>query len=335
MYLHKPGNRHISKLLTYTIVIAVLSVWGCASTEEVGKMQYDVNKLRAEVYSIKKKSATIENKLPDQEDLFEKKIRALEETQSATARTVSDLLIQLQSLTSEFQMLTGRFEESRYFTEKSSSEVLKSKETLETKTNDLELTVEDLKKKIEELKLVNTRLAEVDANFSRTDAELKKDIAELKARKPQVAEKKPVKATSKKTQTNAGNEKIKTLYMEGYESFKAGKTVEARTKLSSVLNDFGENDYSDNARFWIAESHYKDGSYEDAILAYEELFKKNPDSDKVPGALLKQGLAFYALKDKKTGEIILEKLIAKYPDSEQANLAMKKMRKTIVPKKNN
>ena len=70
----------------------------------------------------------MENKLPDQEDLFQKKIRALEETQSATAKTVSDLLIQLQSLTSEFQMLTGRFEESRYFTEKSSSEVLKSRE---------------------------------------------------------------------------------------------------------------------------------------------------------------------------------------------------------------
>jgi tol-pal system protein YbgF len=333
--MNKPGHRQNKWLFKCVFLITVLFVWGCASTDEVGKMQYEVNKLRAEVYSIKKKSSTIENKLPDQEDLFQKKISALEETQSATARTVSDLLIQLQSLTSEFQVLTGRFEESRYFTEKSSSEVLKSRESLETKTEDLELTVEDLKKKIEELKLVNARLAEVNANLSKTDAEFKKDIAELKARKPQVAEKKPVKATSKKTQTSVANEKIKTLYIEGYESFKAGKTVEARSKLSSVLNDYGENDYSDNARFWIAESHYKDGSYEDAILAYEDLFKKNPESDKVPGAMLKQGLAFYALQDKKTGEIILEKLIAKYPDSEQANLAMKKMRKTVVPKKNN
>jgi len=333
--MNKLKNRQISGRFKSAFLIAVLSVWGCASTDEIGRMQYEVNKLRSEVYAIKKKSATIENKLPDQEDLFQKKIRALEETQSATARTVSDLLIQLQSLTSEFQMLTGRFEESRYFTEKSSSEVLKSKEALETRTKDLELAVEELKKKIEELKLIDAKLAEVDANLSSTDTEIKKDIAELKTRKPQVAEKKPGTAKPVKKQTSAENEKIKTLYMEGYESFKAGKTVEARAKFLSILNDYGENDYSDNARFWIAESHYKDGSYEDAILAYEDLFKKNPSSDKVPGAMLKQGLAFYALKDSKTGEIILEKLIAKYPDSEQAKLAMKKMRKTVVPKKTN
>jgi TolA-binding protein len=51
--------------------------------------------------------------------------------------------------------------------------------------------------------------------------------------------------------------------------------------------------------------------------------------------MLKQGLAFYALKDKKTGKIILEKLIQKYPDTEQAQLAQKKIRKPAVPKKNN
>ncbi len=78
--------------------------------------------------------------------------------------------------------------------------------------------------------------------------------------------------------------------------------------------DYSKNEYSDNARFWIAESYYKDGNYEDAILAYEELFKKNPGSDKESGAMLKQGLAFYALKDRKTGKIILEKLMDKYPD---------------------
>ncbi len=49
--------------------------------------------------------------------------------------------------------------------------------------------------------------------------------------------------------------------------------------------------------------------------------------------MLKQGLAFYSLKDQKTGKIILGKLIEKYPDSEQAKLAKKKMKKTVVPGK--
>ena len=84
-----------------------------------------------------------------------------------------------------------------------------------------------------------------------------------------------------------------------------------------MLNNYPDSEYSDNARFWIAESYYE-GNYEDAILAYEELFKKNPQSDKIAGAMLKQGSAFYELNDKKTGNIVLEKLIEKFPDSEQA-----------------
>jgi TolA-binding protein len=49
--------------------------------------------------------------------------------------------------------------------------------------------------------------------------------------------------------------------------------------------------------------------------------------------MLKQGLAFFAIKDSRTGTIILEKLIDKYPDSEQAALARKKLRKSVVKKK--
>jgi tol-pal system protein YbgF len=156
------------------------------------------------------------------------------------------------------------------------------------------------------------------------------------------------KAKKAGSEKNTQKTKIKDIYLDAYQALKEGRTGEARGKFKSLLNDYSENEYSDNARFWIGESYYKDGSYEDAILAYEELFKKNADSDKVPGAMLKQGLAFYALKEKKTGQLILEKLIEKFPDSEQqlilekliekfpdseqARLAKKKMKKLVVTK---
>jgi TolA-binding protein len=41
--------------------------------------------------------------------------------------------------------------------------------------------------------------------------------------------------------------------------------------------------------------------------------------------LLKQAYSFIALGDRKTGTIILEKLIEKYPDSKEAELARKKL----------
>jgi TolA-binding protein len=49
--------------------------------------------------------------------------------------------------------------------------------------------------------------------------------------------------------------------------------------------------------------------------------------------LWKQGLSFYALKDEKTGKIVLEKLIEQFPNSEHAPLAKKKIGKTTPSKK--
>ncbi|GBE03707.1 tol-pal system protein YbgF [bacterium BMS3Abin09] len=297
------------------LVFSVVFITGCVTTEAENRMQYQINTLETEVKNIKQKSKSIETRFPDQQKQFSK----LEDTQHATAKTMSDLLIQIQYLTTEVQMLTGRFEEARYNSEKNSAELRESKEMLLAKMKQLEIRVEDLKKRLVE-----------PAPVAVSKEEPGKTITG-------VAEKEETEKTGEAVKDKAEQEDktdVKDAYMAAYEAYKNDKTVEAREKFQSLLMDHPENDYSDNARFWIATSYYKDENYEDAILAYEELFKKNPDSDKVPEAMLKQGLAFYALKDSKTGRIILEKLVDKFPESDQAKLAIKKMKKaTVLPKK--
>jgi tol-pal system protein YbgF len=280
-------------------------------------IQWDINTLKSDIKAIKKKSQSMETRIPGQKKQLDNRLKDIEETQKATARTVPDLLIQIQSLTSEFQVLTGRFEEARYVSEKSSSELLESKEMLLEKFKEMELEVADLKKKITQTENEIVKIKE-----SREAKEVKKTKKEKKETTAGAGKKEEPQDT-----------KIRDIYLAGYQAFKGGKTAEAREKFTSLLKDYSENEYSDNARFWIGETYYKDENYEEAILAYEELFKENPKSDKIPGAMLKQGLAFYSLKDQKTGKIILEKLIEKYPDSEQARLAKKKMKKTVVPGK--
>lgn len=312
-------SKNIHSLIYALSVTSVLLLSGCVSTNDIGRMQWDINELKSAVKKAKGTSGSSYQKSD-----IDNKMKAFEGRQGATSKTVSDLLIQIQSLTSEFQIMTGRFEESRYFSEKSTAELLQSKEMLIVRIKELELAISDL----------NTKVAEVQ----KINADLKKEVQESavkiskQVRKPEAARKKTAKAPPpvKKEDPNA---KIKDIYMAGYQALRGGKHEKAREKFMSVLNDYPKNEYSDNARFWIGESYYKEGSYEDAILAYEDLFKNNPDSDKIPGAMLKQGLAFYALKDQKTGKIILEKLIEKYPASEQAKLAKKKIRKPVPPKK--
>jgi len=288
---------------------------GCASTEDTGRMQWDINELRSEIKNIKKTSQSTARM-----EAVNSKLEEIEEGQKSTSQTVSDLMIQVQSLTTEFQVLTGRFEESRYFSEKSASELIESKEMLIGKLKELDLEVAELEKKLEQAKAVPPPVIKAVPPKAK---EVPK-AEDLKAVKKEPAQPKAV---------NDVKSAVKDIYMSAYQAFKEGKAVESREEFSSLLKDFPENDYSDNARFWIGETYYIEEKYEDAILAYQELFDKNPKSDKIPGAMLKQGLAFYALKDQKTGKIILERLIEKYPDTDQAKLALRKIKKPAVPPK--
>ncbi len=283
-------------------------------------MKWELNTVKSELGKIKKTSRNIETKLPGQTKQIDVKLKDLEESQNATAQKVSDLFIEVQDLSREVQGLTGRFEESRYFSEKSAAEYLESREMMAAKIKDLELAVKELEKNLQNESL--QKKAAEEEEKKRREAELAAKAAEAeKLRKAQSRQSKPL------------HRNAKDAYMAAYQTYKEGGTAEARDQFLAVLEKYPENEYSDNARFWIAESYYKEGSYEDAILAYHELQKKNPGSDKVPGAMLKQGLAFFALKDRKNGTLFLEKLIEKYPESEQARLASKKLRKTVTPKK--
>ncbi|MEK7307711.1 MAG: tol-pal system protein YbgF, partial [Nitrospirota bacterium] len=116
---------------------------------------------------------------------------------------------------------------------------------------------------------------------------------------------------------------IESAYKKARKVYEDGQFDESRRMFQSFLRSYPENNYSDNARFWIGETHYRQKNYRQAILAYEDLLKKNPASDKVPSALLKQGMSFHALNDKKAGDALLEKLVGKFPKSEQAMSAMK------------
>jgi tol-pal system protein YbgF len=306
MFIDRFKNNSIFPVL---ILLCVLFITGCVSSQEINRIRWDLNELKADVKNLKKTSRSIETQFPEERQKLGQKIQELEESQNVTAKSVSDLLIKVQELTTQLQILTGRFEEARYFSEKSAAEFLESKDMLIAKLKELEIAVEELKK----------RLPQVETT-----------APPVKTEEPPEGKKEEEPATPK---TERPKQTVKDVYMAGYQAFKEGRTAEAREIFKSVLKDFPENEYSDNARFWIGETYYKEENYEDAILAYEELFRKNPDSDKIPGAMLKQGLAFYALKDEKTGKLILEELIEKFPDSEQARLAKRKLRKTVPPKK--
>ncbi len=119
---------------------------------------------------------------------------------------------------------------------------------------------------------------------------------------------------------------VEKAYREAYEAFQSDNLSRAEEMFRSFLKENPDTPLSDNAQFWIGEIYFKSHQYEKAIIAYEDVIKKYPDSNKRPDAILKQGLAFQELGDRIDARIILENLIRKYPKTEQAKIAEAKLK---------
>jgi TolA-binding protein len=63
-------------------------------------------------------------------------------------------------------------------------------------------------------------------------------------------------------------------------------------------------------------------------LEYEKAVTKFPESSKIPAALFKQALAFLELGDKTNARNLFKRLIDRFPHSEQAQMAKKKLEAT-------
>lgn len=111
------------------------------------------------------------------------------------------------------------------------------------------------------------------------------------------------------------------LYLKGLDTFKSGDMPGARTQLTQFIEKNPNSDLVSNARYWIGETYYSEKNYEQAILEFQEVVKQYPKKEKAPAAMLKQALAFKALKDLKSTHYLLKRLTTDYPKSDEAKKA--------------
>jgi tol-pal system protein YbgF len=122
-----------------------------------------------------------------------------------------------------------------------------------------------------------------------------------------------------------GNLTEKELYAAAKQAFDNGDFQSALQGFELFSEKFSDSEQADNARFWIGEIYFAEKWYERAILEYEKVIKNFPDGNKVAGAYLKQGLSFEKLGENANARLILNELIEKFPDSNEAGIAKKKL----------
>lgn len=117
------------------------------------------------------------------------------------------------------------------------------------------------------------------------------------------------------------------LYDKAKKALDNNQLKTARELFTRLIVKFPTSDRVDNAQFWIGESYYKSKWYQKAILEYQKVIENFPKGNKAPEAYFKQGLAFAALGEVENSRIVLKDLIKKFPGSNAALKAKKKLNK--------
>lgn len=296
------------RFIVSVIVVAMLSGCVMLKNEEWTKLQQDIADIKRDAEDVKKEKDalklqidTLKSKIQDIEKTtgtqFLARVGAVEKALSDTEKDIrkkqADIVADITAVRSDFQVLTGRFEETKYAIQKSLQEGKSSRDEVEIKLKETAQILEELQKRM--------------ASVEQVTALIRQGKEQGTGNVPEAAS-------------------FEEAYKDAYETFQKGDYKAAREKFQNYLEIHPGSKYADNALYWIGESYYNEKSYEKAIVVYDDVVKKHPDGGKAPAALLKQGMAFYALGDKKSANAIFKKLVEGYPRSEQAEVAKKKLK---------
>ena len=111
------------------------------------------------------------------------------------------------------------------------------------------------------------------------------------------------------------------LYKSAFSALKKNdyKNAERRFEAFTIL--FPKHNLAGNAQYWMGESFYARGNYEQAAIAFADGFKMFRNSQKAPDNLLKLGLTMARLNKKKEACIAFKTFSKEYP---KVSDAMKK-----------
>jgi tol-pal system protein YbgF len=192
----------------------------------------------------------------------------------------------------------------------------------------LGLTTRDGDQKIKE---IESRLARLTDDLRAQSALLKARDEELKALREAMqakAEKEaaPTAVATVTAPARGDSEAARREYEEALRIVDRRDYRAAIQRLKEFLKKYPNTEFSDNAQYWIGECHYALREFDLAIIEFDAVRSKYPNGAKVPAALLKQAFAFAELGSKVEARLILQELISRYPQSEEASRAKQKLK---------
>ena len=91
----------------------------------------------------------------------------------------------------------------------------------------------------------------------------------------------------------------------------------AEQQFKGFLDTHKDHELAGNAQYWLAETYYVRGQFEQAAVAFAEGFQNYPKNAKAPDNLLKMGLSLSNLNRKDDACIAFSELAKQYPNAAQ------------------
>jgi tol-pal system protein YbgF len=276
-------------------LVWLLLVSGCVSQSELTSLDTRINELELRNAEEKQNSQMLKSGLENREG-EEQELRQ----QAATLRAKMD------ALNEELRTLSGRVEKIEYALNRQKQ---LDAETVNAKEDQIDQMAKTAKSNDERIYRIEQYL-NFEPSKQLPSIETPAETSTAKIVPVPVAQESPEDA----------------IYRMAKQAFDQGDSDAARKKFQELITQYPKSEHADNAQFWIGEIYYREKWYEKAILEYQKVIEKYPDGNKVPASLLKQGLAFFNLGDKSNSRLILEELIKKYPQSNEAKIAKDKVK---------
>ena len=223
--------------------------------------------------------------------------------------------------------------QAKEIAEQSSGEALKTLESLRKGSADMQASldavrvdVQVINGKVDDLGLAAKKpyddISLLKEDTSKSVASMEERIKKLDAEMVQVNAR--LAALAKSLEQQATPESV---YKQAYDVYKNGETARARDLFTKFTEQYPDNTLAANARYWIGETYYMEKNYEQAVLEFQRVIKEHPGKEKVPAAMLKQGLAFRELGDTKSARFVIKELIEKFPLADEIPAAKEALQK--------
>lgn len=136
----------------------------------------------------------------------------------------------------------------------------------------------------------------------------------------------PAAARSAAPTASATGQSGLAVYRRALDEFNRGEYDRSIESLNDFIASRPEDDYMDNALFWLGECYYGLGRYQDALTQFQRVVSVYPDGNKVPDSLLKVALTYERLANDTSAREVLRVLVETYPTTDAARRAEERLR---------